>query len=305
MFNNVKAVIPTRNRVDSVKRLISELNDQKIKTIVVDNGDDNLCLDSESVCIYRVPPSNLSNIFNACIDAVDTEFALFCADDIYEVNGISDAVKYLCDNEDVAVVTGPIYSFDQDASKIKNTFERIRQISERLFSFFECIVFDGNMYAIGNYCSSGFYTIGAGLRNVNENSPDVQNIDLATSSWALIRCSAVADIGGFSKKYYFNHVDGDLFLRLRQMGWKIAYLKKFSCVHLVLKSESRNPYYIGYDTATFLKTDYKINGKRSSKFNRTVFLILFPFFFVISMFYDFGNYKGVVGYIKGLLGIRA
>ena len=302
MYEKVTAVIPTRDREPSLTKLVDELVSMGIKTAVVNNGDCDVLSLRTDVEVTRVPPSNLSDIFNICLGTVSTEYVLFWADDIFDIRNVDIAVRFLEANAGAAVVTGPIISEDQEASEIKRFFEGVRSLNNYLFKVLENLFFDGDMYRTGFYCSSGFYTVGAGLSSVNEQIPDCQEIDLATSSWALLRTRDAVKIGGFSKVFKFNHVDGDFFLRLREKGRKIIYLKQFSCVHSVLRSESRNPYFIGLDTAKFLRTEYKIDGFKHNRVRRFTFKVCFPLFFVVQSFRNPKMLEGLRGYLKGLFG---
>jgi GT2 family glycosyltransferase len=67
------------------------------------------------------------------------------------------------------------------------------------------------------------------------------------------RKSVLEEVGGFDTRFNFNHADGDLFIRIKEAGYKIVFNPKIVSVHNLRMGPSRNAYIIGLDTGTFYK----------------------------------------------------
>ena len=257
----IQVVIPTRNRLKHLNELLKSLERYSavvLEVIIINNGCELLESSinyNHPFTIFNVPPTNLSDIFTRCLDCVSTEHFLLCADDIYDLEGISDAIEFISSHQDVAVVTGPIVSETITSSTLLPLYLSWSKSMPLLFRWLNELLYDGQVFAPGHYSRFGFWSSGAEM----EGQSRVVDIcvDLATSSWMLGSSKLIRACGGFSSKYKFNHVDGDLFLRLQDAGFKICYRGGFRCVHKVLKGESRELYYLGRDSAVFLTSCYK------------------------------------------------
>jgi GT2 family glycosyltransferase len=73
----------------------------------------------------------------------------------------------------------------------------------------------------------------------------------------IVKREVFNKIGGFDENFYFNHADGDFFIRMKKAGYKLMFNPKVIAWHHVRPGPSRNPYYIARDTGYFLAKDVR------------------------------------------------
>ena len=179
----------------------------------------------------------------------------FLADDVVADEGwLAALLDVLSSDQRVAAVGGPIVSAQQPSGEMHRVrlAMRSRPVLRHPWRVYEWLVYDGDMARVGRFCRSGAYTYGAAIpeaRGLPRHS-----VDLLTTSSMGVRRSVLEELGGFDLRYWFNHADGDLFLRMKAAGYELLFDPRASAVHAVSPGPSRNPYVVARDTAVFLCT---------------------------------------------------
>jgi len=156
---------------------------------------------------------------------------------------------------------------------------------------------EGKVFEPCVLCESGSYTLGQGFK---PNFTEEREVDLATTSSMIIKRSAVESIGGFDEHFLFNHADGDLFVRLKQAGYKIIYNPKVCAIHYVRIGPSRYPFFIGRDTAYFYLKDIRPRSLRGF-FAAGINICILNAYWIYKtvQLRDAKQLSGITGFVKG------
>ncbi len=250
------------------------------------------------------PTKRLSFLFNLGWKSTDTELIAFIADDAEADPQWLEAIyNELKNDENVGVVSGPVVSTCFPAGNMHALY-----LSSRKNSFLKVLAWPYLHFAMedkvllpGNFFESGAYSIGAGLKESKKYKR--QEIDLATTTSMGIRRSVLEKVGGFDERFNFNHADGDLFIRIKNAGYKIIFNPKVSSLHHVRLGPSRNAYFIGKDTGIFFKKHLfnkkSINGYLGFILN----ILMLNFYWVYAAIKnkDLSQLKGTSGFWQGII----
>lgn len=207
-----------------------------------------------SINVICNPVKKLSVLFDLGWRSADTDYLAFIADDVeLEPTWLELVLKELVQNKKTAVVTGPLISTTFPTGEMhriyllsqKNLFTKLLSWPYLFFTMEDDILKPGKLF------ESGAYSIGQALPEaVNFKR---QKVDLATTSAMGISKAALAKIDGFDYRFNFNHADGDVFIRLRKLGYDIIFNPKIIAHHHVRYGPSRNAYMIGLDTGIYYR----------------------------------------------------
>ncbi|NQS88728.1 glycosyltransferase family 2 protein, partial [Patescibacteria group bacterium] len=230
-------IVFTCNRPDDLKRCLASVFRQSymnFEVMVVDNSDNlhaNKALKDYSIKLISDKTKKLSYLFNLGWKNASAENIAYLADDV-EISDdwLEKGMSTFKRQKPAAVVTGPLlspfeYSGEMHALYSKANKSRLLSIFAR---FYDNFILAGKTLEPCVLCESGGYTIGQGLK---PDFSEEREVDLATTSGMLIKRSAIEKIGGFDENFYFNHADGDLFIRLKQSGYRIIYNPRMRAVH--------------------------------------------------------------------------
>ncbi|MEK7595137.1 MAG: glycosyltransferase [Patescibacteria group bacterium] len=243
----------------------------------------------------------LSFLFNLGWKNSKTEYLAYIADDAEADKNWLFSINEELSREETGVVTGPVISTSFPAGEMhrlfllsqKNTYFKILSFPYLHFAM------EDNVLQPGKLFESGAYSIGAGL----EQSKDYprQEIDLATTTSMGIKKTVLMKVNGFDEHFNFNHADGDLFLRIKQAGFKIIFTPKVKALHHVRIGPSRNAYFIGKDTALFYKKHIRpksLDGLIGALLN--IMLLNFYWVYATLKTKDLKQLKGISGFLEGL-----
>lgn len=261
VHNSVSLVITTRERPADLRRCLEAVHRLKqlpAEVVVVNNGRDAattaVLADYPAVREIVETARHLPQIFNRAWQSVNTPLVGYFADDAEpEPQWLDAAIETMESDPKVGVVTGPIISTIWPAGEIHRLYLAARNnpAGRWLTHGYNKIVMDGQLMAPGYLADSCAYSLGASLAE-SRDIPRPVDIDLATTTSMLVRRSAINDVGGFRLRYRFNHADGDLFIRLKQRGFRIVFDPRVVAHHHVRPGPSRSPYFVGRDSMIFL-----------------------------------------------------
>jgi GT2 family glycosyltransferase len=132
--------------------------------------------------------------------------------------------------------------------------EHLRLIRAAVWSY-NRIVMKGHFLDIGLLFQTGGYSIG-GYFQSSTLLRNPRDVDQLTITNVAIRKEVLTALGGFDEGFYFNHADGDFFVRARAAGYRLVFHPRVSVYHHAnAVGPVRNPRLLGRDTARFfLKT---------------------------------------------------
>ncbi|MBT9168211.1 MAG: putative glycosyltransferase EpsJ [Syntrophomonadaceae bacterium] len=305
---NISVVIPTFNRCEDLKRCLDSLLNQTVKEfeiIIVDNG----CTDgtvqlvaSYPVRIVRDTSRNVTHLFNVGWKVAKADIVAFINDDaeagdVFWLSNILDTFERF---ENAGAVGGPTVLPDYLVSRQ----EMLRLHKRSMGSVFlrvpayiyEKIILDGKYSEVGVLCESGAYSVGGSLpESMNLSEPIV--VDLLSITNVAVRKRVLQDLGGLDEHFRFTHGDGDLFVRIREAGYKLIFNPRVFVWHYVNPfGDTRGAYWRGRDHAYFMMKSVKpktLSGR-------------FKYFLNILFFNGYWLYKAVetrnLGFTKGLFG---
>lgn len=276
----VSVIVNTVDRPEDLRRcLLSVLNQsfRDFEIVVINNGvgreTENLLDEFKAKSgdlnipfkIVSDKTKKLSYLFNIGWRNTNPQsvYLAYCADDTEsDKDWLKYAVEYLDSRTDCGAVSGPMIStanppgemfYLRDLAK-KNIFTRIFL---RLYEYF---VMEDRTMDPGFWPQSGAFTMGAGIPLPNIKEPI--EIDLLTSGNMVATRTAVDAVGGFDENFYFNHADGDLYIRMKKAGFKMVFHPKVSVIHHMRFGPTRYPWILGRDTAFYYLKDVRPKSLR-------------------------------------------
>lgn len=302
----VTVIVNTCNRKDDLKRCLNSLLKQSYKDyeiLIVDNGSTDGTGDLLKEFPVRVITDSikkLSYLFNLGWKNISSEILAYLADDaeadeLWLENIISTFERF----PEAGAVSGPIIA--QSKQEMHLLYEKAQgsPLLKFALNVYEKLILEGKLFQPGMLCESGAYSMGAGLKE-SLQIKECMEVDLLTTSSMGIKRSALEKVGGFDENFYFNHADGDLFVRLKKAGYKLIFNPKIVALHYVRPGPSRYPYYIGRDTAYFFCKDIRPRSIRGV----VAFLLNILFFNIYWIYKAFAvkelrQLYGLIGFLSG------
>lgn len=317
MSKKIDIVVNTYPRVgreEDLMRCLDSLEKQSYKNfliILVENsGSDDEA--SKIVDKYKermeirlvcCPIKRLPALFNIGFRSGVNKILAFLADDTAaDKKWLENIVVELDGNKKIAAVSGPVISSSFPTGEMHSLYLKMNsnwfwRILVWPYIFF---AMENSPSSPGKYFDSGAYSFGTALPESIHF--ERQEIDLLTTTSMGIKRKVLEQMNGFNNDFCFNHADGDLFLRIKEAGYKLIFSPKIRVKHMVRIGPSRNAYFIGRDTGVFHRKHLKPKSIRSLIGAVLNILVLngYWLFSTISR-RDISQLKGVTGYIEGLL----
>lgn len=309
---NVSVIIPTYNRVDDLERCLSALFKQTFRnfeTIIVDNGCTDSTIDmlqKYQVKIIKDTARNVTHLFNVGWHNSGAGIIAFTNDDAEPdkdwLQNIVDTFKVYID---AGAVGGPTVL--PESSLNNQEMLRLHSKSRKSLLFripawiYENIVLEGKYHHIGVLCESGGYSVGGSLYESTKLDKPI-TVDLLSITNVAIKKIILEKINGLDENFRFTHGDGDLFIRIRNSGYKLIFNPKAIVWHHVNPAgDTRASFWRGRDHAYFLKKCIKpktMSG-RVKVFLNIVFFNIYWIYKSIEK-RDLAFLKGVFGFLQGI-----
>jgi len=259
----ISVVVLTRNRHNDLKRCLDSLMKQtyqNFELIVIDNGstdDTPNLLKRYPVRAIRDETRKLSFLFNLAWRNASHEIVAYIADDAeadpHWLENIIDTFKAF---EEAAAVGGPTISTRKQEMHLLHEIAQRSKWLGLAAKIYEIVILENQLQAPGFLSQSGAYSMGAALTTCLRLERPIP-VDLLTTTGMAIKKSVVQRLRGFDESFFFNHADGDLFLRIRKAGYTLIFNPKAIVWHHVRTGPSRDVYYLGRDTAYFYMKDIR------------------------------------------------
>lgn len=315
----VSVVVNTVDRPEDLRRCLLSVLGQSFRDfeiVVVNNGIgsetekllDELKAKSGDLNIpFKIisdKTKKLSYLFNIGWRNTNPQsvYLAYCADDTEaDKDWLKYAVEYLDNHTDCGAVSGPMIStanppgemfYLRDLAK-KNIFTRIFL---RLYEYF---VMEDRTMDPGFWPQSGAFTMGAGIPLPHIKEPI--EIDLLTSGNMVAARTAVDSVDGFDENFYFNHADGDLYIRMKKAGFKMVFHPKVSVIHHMRFGPTRYPWILGRDTAFYYLKDVRPKSLRGW-IGAFINLAVFNGYFIFKALQlrKISYLRGISGFFHGL-----
>lgn len=303
---NVTVVIPTRNRSRDLERCIKALLKQglsNLEILVIDNGSSDRTfevLSKYAVNFVRCQTSNLTHIFNIGWKLSENEVVAYLNDDAEPAPGWLEAAIMSLRDPTVHCVGGP--TIDVNPREIvRLLYNNKRKIAALLRNIYEKMILGNSLSKIGYFSPIGAYSIGAWLPEC-KNITSIQDVDFVTITNMAIRKASVEKLGGFDENFFYNHADGDFFVRMKRAQYRVLFNPKMIVLHHVNPTgRVRMQFYLGRDFAYFLLKDF---APRSliNLIKMLLYITTLGIFWVYKAGTagSFEPLKGIFGFINGL-----
>jgi GT2 family glycosyltransferase len=166
-----------------------------------------------------------------------------------------------------------------------------------LASVYRVVVTENKLFHRGLFFESGAFSIGVGSTLTEPISVDV----LSTTNVGIKR-DILERMKGFDENFYFNHADGDLFLRIKKHGYKLIFNPAARVVHHLRFGPSRDPFFIARDTAYFYMKH--VRPRRLSSFLRFLVNVTFLnsyWFYKAFKTKQLRYLKGIPAFVRGVI----
>lgn len=246
----------------------------------------------------------LSYLFNLGFKSTNREstYIAYIADDAEAYKDwLENAIKYLESDTKCGAVSGPMLSTANPPGEMfylrdlasKNIFTKI------FLRIYEYFVMEDKTMEPGYWPQSGAFSMGAGIPLPHIKNPI--EIDLLTSGNMVATRICMERVGGFDENFYFNHADGDLFIRMKKAGYKMVFHPNVTVLHHMRFGPTRYPWFLGRDTSFYYLKDvrpHSIRGFIGASLNLFVFNSYFIF---KGLQLKRVNYiRGITGFIHGI-----
>lgn len=149
---------------------------------------------------------------NKIIDLVTSDYHLILNADVeFEMDAMSDLIKCLEDNADVALVTPEIRNTDNTIQHLPKEFPKLKYVLSSTISSFAKYRVD--------------YT------RAHSVITEPAEMDISTGCFMVVRTSQLKEVGGFDDGYFLYFEDFDLSMKLRKFGkliyYPLVYVKHF------------------------------------------------------------------------------
>jgi|GEM_PF-2983220 GT2 family glycosyltransferase len=315
----VSVIVNTVDRAEDLERCLKSIFLQSYRdfeVVVVNNGLGQTTrdlLDREVIkflddkiqfSIVEDETKRLSYLFNEGWkkSSPETKYLAYLADDTEaDPQYLAQAVEYLDGNNQVAAVSGPVLSTSNPPGEMNYLYDLAKKtfLTKVLLKVYEYFVMENRLFEPGHWCQSGAFTLGAGIPQTQIKEPI--EVDLLTSTSMVIRRKALEKVEGFDENFLFNHADGDLFIRLKMMGYKLVFHPLVKVWHHMRFGPTRYPQILGRDTAFYYLKDVRpksLRGWIGALMNLTVFNLYFIFKALQTR--NLRQLRGLAGFIKGV-----
>ncbi len=304
-MDRVTVVIFTCDRPEDLTRCLNSVLAQTYKDydiLIVNNGES---IDGVTrglpVRVINDQTKKLAYLFNLGWRSCSSELIAYLADDAQvSKSWLKEGLNSLSERPLVAVSTGPLVS----PFEFTGTMHKLYSIAKKnallapFAKFYNSFILEGKIFEPCLLCQSGSYTLGQGF---DPDFDQERDVDLATTSSMIIRRSALEKVRGFDENFYFNHADGDLFIRLKKSGYKIVYNPRMRAVHFNRMGPSRHAFIIGRDTAFFYLKDIRPKSLRGVVAAFCNIFVLNTYWVISSVAScDIRQLAGITGFIKGI-----
>ena len=209
----VTIIIPTKDKVDILKRCIDSIIDRSTyanyQIVIVDNGSEEaatfdyyqaLNAQSAVTILYYDHPFNFSAINNFAVEAVEGEYLLFLNNDteVISTDWLEEMVGY-AQRPDVGAVGSLLYYTN-------NTVQH-----------------GGIIVGIGGVAGHSHKYFPRPEYGYFGRLKTVQNLSAVTAACMMIKRSVFKEVGGFEEKLSHAFNDLDLCLKIREKGYLIVY----------------------------------------------------------------------------------
>lgn len=319
-MSKISVIVNTVDRVEDLKRCLDSVlaqNFRDFETVVVNNGtgaETKNLLEQRGIEFHSLglkfkivenTTKKLSFLFNLGWKNSDpaSEYLAYLADDTEaDIQYLSSAISYLDLHPEAAAVSGPVLSTSNPPGEMNYLYDLANKnfLTKFLLKIYEYFVMENRLFDPGHWCESGAFTLGAGIYQPEIKEPI--EVDLLTSTSMVIRRPALEKAGGFDENFLFNHADGDLFIRLKKLGYKLVFHPLVKVWHHMRFGPTRYPQILGRDTAFYYLKNVRpksLRGWVGAVMNVSVFITYFIFKALQTK--NLNQLRGISGFFKGVL----
>jgi len=305
----VSVVVLTYNRCADLKRCLDSLERQTFRPfeiVVVDNGstdETSKLLERYPIRVIRNDVKNKAYLRNIGWRTAQGDIVAYIDDDTEALpDWLASIVGTFEKFSKIGAVGGPtIVTNRQNMLSLYESSRRSKllRVAARVY---DTVILEKRLFNIGRFFESGAYSIGGSLPQSTKLSTPIV-VDILSTCNAAVRKSVIEKVNGFDEHFFFNHEDGDFFLRVGRAGYQLLFNPKAVVLHHVNpKAATRaSPFYMGRDFGYFYAKDAR--PKTLSNILRCLLNIVFFNTYWLYRTFQFKNetyVSGIYGFISGV-----
>jgi len=154
---------------------------------------------------------------------------------------------------DAMAVGGP--TIDTTPRKLETLYHTRPLGISIAFALYERVLLRASFQSVGKIGRTGAYSVGTWMPSSLQAGTRV--VDHLTITNVAFKRSILEEMGGFDENFWYNHIDGDFFRRLRLNGYTQVFDPSIVVSHHVASSgPTRNSYGISRDSTYFFLKDF-------------------------------------------------
>jgi GT2 family glycosyltransferase len=226
------------------------------------------------VKVVRDNSRSLSKIFNLGTRESNSEIIVWINDDVKaNPDWLENLLTSLETDDTIAAVGGPTIAMRTQAIQGLLASENRYHLLGLASAIYRIVVAENKVLGIGTISKSGAYGIGGSLETSRKLGMPVF-VDMLSITNLAIKKKVLQEIGGFDEGFHFTHIDGDLFIRIRNAGYKLVFSPEAWVLHYVNPTgATRNAFHVSRDHAYFLMKHFR--PKNADAFMRTALNLTF------------------------------
>jgi GT2 family glycosyltransferase len=305
----VSVVVLTYNRCADLKRCLDSLERQtfrQFEIVVVDNGSTDgtsKLLEQYRVRVIRNDVKNKAYLRNIGWRTARGDIVAYIDDDAEALpDWLASIMGTFEKFPQAGAVGGPtIVTNRQDMLSLyeSSKHSKLLRVAAKVY---DTVILEKRLFDVCRFFESGAYSIGGSLpQSTKLGAPIV--VDILSTCNAAVRKNVIEKVNGFDEHFFFNHEDGDFFLRIGRAGYQLLFDPKAAVLHHVNpKAATRaSPFYIGRDFGYFYAKDAR--PKTLPNMLRYLLNIIFFNTYWLYRTFQFRNVTyvhGIYGFISGV-----
>lgn len=249
----VSVVVPTSNRLETLKKLLKGLSSQSLKNFEIilifrkDSKQTEHGLQDQfsklNIRAFDQKSPGLVNARNTGIDYSRGKYLIFTDDDVIPTKDwIREVVGVFDSSKRIGGVTGPSliplkYRVNRDLTLFFEKFKHGNIFWKLLGKLYINIVFDGNPYKIGHFYQSGAFGLGANYSQYSKTKHDFEVMDLQACNLA-VRKTIAKKLAGYDTSFnaLASYSESDFSFRIRKLGYILVFCPKAVVHHTPSKA---------------------------------------------------------------------
>ena len=250
----ISVVIPTLNRCDQLRGVLSDLQEQvhtNFEVLIIDGGStdqtEKICNDFSKfidIRFYRQKQPGIVSAMNEALGYCTGNIFTRTDDDVsFSGEWLKEIVETFNKHPDAAGVTGPtLIPPDRMANRDLTMFnQKIREKRNLFWSLFKLLYHDyfmeGSPFAVSRFYRCGAFSLGSNFPAAAELKEIFEVDYLESCNWSM-KLDLIKQINGFDQRFggVSEYFEADAVYKIKKLGYKMYFNPRALIKHLVAQS---------------------------------------------------------------------